>query len=60
MNPPADQHFLTAPGVRANGVRPFPKLEIKAEPPDADYLAITKEAQPVLSPETMKALQDSF
>lgn len=58
MNPPADQHFLTAPGVRANGVRPFPKLEINAEPPDADYLAIVNEGQPVLSPETMKALQD--
>ncbi len=58
MDPPANQHFLTAPGVRANGVRPFPKLEINAEPPDADYLAIVKEGQPVLSPETMKALQD--
>lgn len=58
MNPPADQHFLTGPGVRADGVHPFARLEIKPEPADADYQAIVKEGQPVLSPETLKALQE--
>src|ERR1700687_810762 len=57
MNPPADQHFLTAPGVPADRVRPFPKLEISPEPGDADYQAVVKEGQPVLSPETMTTLQ---
>jgi hypothetical protein len=57
MNPPADQHFLTAPGVSADRVRPFPKLEIRPEPADADYHAVVKEGQPVLPPETMITLQ---
>jgi hypothetical protein len=58
MNPPADQHFLTAPGVRANEVRPFPRLEINPDPADVDYNAIVNEGQPVLSPETATALQE--
>ncbi len=58
MNPPADQHFLAAPGVRADGVHPFPKLEISPDPNDVDYKAIVTEGQPVLSPETAKALQE--
>jgi hypothetical protein len=57
MNPPADQHFLTAPGVRADDVHPFPKLEIKANPPDPDYAAILKENQPILTPEAITALE---
>lgn len=57
MNPPSDQHFLTGPGVAADGVHPFAKLEIKAEPPDPDYQAIVKEGQPVLPAETMRALE---
>jgi len=57
MNPPADQHFLTAPGVAAGRVRPFEKLEISPKPADADYQAVVKEGQPVLSPETMTTLQ---
>jgi len=57
MNPPSDQHFLTGPGIATDGVHPFAKLEIKAGPPDPDYLAIEKEGQPVLPPETMRALE---
>ncbi len=57
MNPPSDQHFLTAPGNPADSVRPFPKLEIRPEPNDADYKAIIAEGQPVLPPQTLAALQ---
>jgi hypothetical protein len=57
MNPPADQHFLTASGDWKGGIRPFPKLEIPPENTDADYLAILKEGQPVITPEMMKELQ---
>jgi len=57
MNPPADQHFLTAPGVRADDVHPFPKLEIKAVPTDPDYSAILEEGQPILAPKAIKALE---
>jgi len=57
MNPPADQHFLVAPGVRADDVHPFGKLEIKAVPPAPDYLAIVAEGQPVLALEAIMALE---
>lgn len=50
MNPPADQHFLTAPGDWKGGVKPFPKLEIPPESTNPDYLAILKEG-PVISDE---------
>ena len=57
MNPPADQHFLTTAGVSTNGVHPFPRLEIRPESTDVDYQAIVKEGQPILSDETLTALQ---
>ena len=54
MDPPADQHFLTAPGDTAGGVHPFPKLEIRIGEPD--YGAIVSDGQPVLDPSEILAL----
>jgi hypothetical protein len=54
MDPPADQHFLTAPGVTTGGIHPFPKLEIRTV--EADYAAIVKEGQPVLDQKELDEL----
>jgi hypothetical protein len=49
MNPPADQHFLTAPGDTSGALRPFTKLEIRSN--DADFPDLLKDGQPVLTPQ---------
>jgi hypothetical protein len=54
MNPPADQHFLTAPDDTSGALRPFPKLEIR--PADADYDVILNVGQPIISTDTMNQL----
>lgn len=55
MNPPADQHFFTAPGQANSAVRPFLKLEIPVGSPD--YSAIVTDGQPVLTDDDLTALQ---
>jgi hypothetical protein len=55
MNPPADQHFLTAPGSTMGMVRPFPKLEIR--PGEPDFGTIVGEGQPIIPDATINELQ---
>jgi len=56
MDPPASQHFLTAPGDASGALRPFPRLEIHTG--DTDYAAIAEEQQPVVAPGDLAALHD--
>jgi hypothetical protein len=55
MDPPADQHFLAKPSDTGDGVRPFPKLEIRVE--DPDYAAIIADGQLVLDASEIASLQ---
>jgi beta-lactamase superfamily II metal-dependent hydrolase len=56
MNPPADQHFLSAADGTAASLQPFPNLEIRATEPD--YVAIVNEGQPVVTQEDLTLLHD--
>ncbi len=55
MNPPVDQHFLTAPGLPNNHLRPFPKSEIADG--SAELSAMFLQGQPQLTPAELDALR---
>lgn len=55
MNPPAGQHFLTAPGDTSTAVRPFRGYELR--PNDVDFTTIAN--QPVAPGEDIAALKAS-
>jgi beta-lactamase superfamily II metal-dependent hydrolase len=57
MNPPGDQHFLSAPDGTTTSLRPFPNLEIRS--PEADYAAIVQEGQPVVADPDLVHLHDA-
>ena len=56
MDPPASQHFLTAPDDRAGAIRPFPRFEIRAGEPD--HAAIAQDGQPMVPADELDALHD--
>lgn len=56
MNPPADQHFLVAPGDATGALHPFPRYEVR--PPDPDYVVILNEGQPIVLPAELGQLQE--
>jgi hypothetical protein len=56
MNPPADQHYLTAPGDTSDLLRPFPSLEIRVG--EADYTTIVGLGQPQLLPPQLDTLHE--
>ena len=58
MNPPSDQHFMTAPGDMTGAVRPFRNFEIKDKDDDADFQAIKKEGQPLVPPNDLGPLHE--
>jgi hypothetical protein len=56
MNPPADQHFMTAKGDVSGKVEPFPKLAIpKADP---RLRPMSKGGQPVLPDDDLQKLHE--
>lgn len=57
MNPPTDQHFLTAPGDQSSGLRPFPNLEMRAT--DVDYAAMVSDGQPLVTEQELAKLHDA-
>ena len=56
MNPPANQHFLTAPGDTTGAVRPFRNFEIREG--EADFRAIVKEGQPLVRTKDLEILHE--
>jgi beta-lactamase superfamily II metal-dependent hydrolase len=54
MNPPANQHFMTAKGDVSGKVEPFPKLAIRKT--DRRLAVIRKEGQPVVPNEDLEKL----
>jgi beta-lactamase superfamily II metal-dependent hydrolase len=54
MNPPSDQHFMTAPGDVSGKVEPFPKLAIRKANPR--FAEITRQGQPVLPDDDLEKL----
>jgi beta-lactamase superfamily II metal-dependent hydrolase len=57
MDPPADQRFLTAPGLTTGAVHPFPRLEIRVG--DVDYNTIIAEGQPIVASADLQSLHNS-
>ena len=57
MNPPVDQRFLSAPDGTTAALRPFPNLEIR--PNEADYAAIVKDGQPLVTDQDLTQLHDA-
>jgi hypothetical protein len=57
MNPPTEQHFLTAPGGETAALHPFSTLEIR--PGEADYEAMVKDGQPLVADKDLSPLHDA-
>ena len=56
MNPPAEQHFLTAPGDPTGAVRPFRGVEIRKGEPD--FKAMVRDGQPLVPPRDLTSLHE--
>jgi hypothetical protein len=56
MNPPADQHFITAPGDVSGKIQPFPKLALRKA--DPGFVALSHQGQPVVPDEDLKKLHE--